>query len=178
MEQWKIVRDRSQQAHGCCNRTKTGDMFAVLELPACVRRDLCPMCFGEFQHKLRGDPAAKPPIFWRSKRKEGDHAPVLDLNMLRHLFDRLGEEAGEKPAALRYFVALLLLRKRVLKMADARTAAEEAADLVVYDPKAPTQPPVPLVAPDLGEHSLDALKDELMAAASTVGSGEVAVDSE
>lgn len=177
MEQWKIVRDRSQQAAGCCGRAKTGDVFAVLELPSCVRRDLCAMCFGELQHKLRADPATKPPIFWRKKRKEGEHQPILDLAMLRHLFDRLGEEVGEKPAALRYFVALLLLRKRVLKMADARTAAEEAADLVVFDPKAPTQPPVALTAPDLGEHSLDALKDDLMAAASSAG-GEVALEGE
>lgn len=170
MEQWKIVRDRTQGGAACCDRPKPAEAFAVLELPSCTRRDLCPMCFDELQRR-QSAAAQKPPIFWRLKRKEGDRQPVLDLVMLRHLFDRLGEEAGERPAALRYFVALLLLRKRILKMADAKTAAEEAADLVVYDPKTPTQPPVALVAPALDEQSLDVLKDELLAAAGTLGEG-------
>lgn len=171
MEQWKIVRDRSHAGAACCDRPKPPDAFAVLELPACVRRDLCPMCFDELQRRLRSE-NAKPPVFWRVKRKEGQRQPVLDLVMMRHLFDRLAEEPGERPAALRYFVALLLLRKRVLKMADATNAAEEAADLVVFDPRAPTQPPVALVAPALDEQSLDVLKDELVAAAGALGENE------
>ncbi|MEZ5962226.1 MAG: hypothetical protein R3F56_00140 [Planctomycetota bacterium] len=128
------------------------------------------MCFDELRRRVEGA-GDKAPVFWRAKRRQGDRQPLLDLAMLRHLFDRLGEEVGEKPAALRYFVALLLLRKRVLKMADAKTAAEEAADLVVFDPKAPTQPPVALVAPALDQHSLEVLKEELQAAAATLGDG-------
>lgn len=170
MEQWKIVRDRAQSAAGCCARTKSDEAFAVLELPACVRRDLCPMCLEELR-QAEDAAGKKPPVFWRVRRQEGKREPVLDLIMLRHLFDRLGEEPGERPAALRYFVTLLLLRKRVLKVADATTPAEEAADLVVFDPKTPTQPPVALVAPDLSEASLDVLKDELLAAAGAVGDG-------
>jgi hypothetical protein len=173
VEQWKIVRDRAQAAAGCCSRTKPADTFAVLELPACIRRDLCPACLDELQRSQRAA-GAKPPVFWRVRRKDGKREATLDLVMLRHLFDRLGEEAGERPAALRYFVALLLLRKRVLKMAEARDAEAEAADLVVFDPKAPTQPPVALFAPDLGEQNLEALKDELLAAASAIGEAPAA----
>ena len=175
MEQWKIVRDKAQAHGGCCQRPKPLDTFAVLELPACTRRDVCPICLSELQQALR-TADAKPPIFWRVRRKEGAREPVLDLVMLRHLFDRLGEEPGERPAALRYFVALLLLRKRVLKMADAKSVAEERADLLVFDPKTPTQPPVALVAPDLAETSLEELKNELLAAAGSAG--EVAAESE
>jgi hypothetical protein len=167
MEQWKIIRDRSH-APSCCERPKPEQGFAVLELPACIRRDLCPICLGELQREL-ADAGKKPPVFWRVRRKEGKREPALDLVMLRHLFDRLGEEAGERPAALRYFVALLLLRKRILKMADARTAADDRADLLVFDPKAPTQPAVALIAPDLSETSLEQLKDELLAAAGNAG---------
>lgn len=172
MEHWKIVRDRARSG-ACCERPKAPEGFAVLELPACVRHDLCPMCFDELLRRGRAE-GGKPPIFWRVKRKEGARQPVLDLLVLRQLFDRLGEEPGERPAALRYFVALLLLRKRVLKMADASNAAEEAADLVVYDPKAPTLPAVALTAPDLGEQTLDALKDELLAAAGALGEASAA----
>jgi len=168
VEQWKIVRDRSQ-AGACCNRPKPAEAFAVLELPDCVRRDLCPMCFHELQQQTRAA-GGKPPIFWRVQRKEDNRQPTLDVAMLRHLFDRLADEPGERAAALRYFVALLLLRKRILKMADGPGA--EGADLVVFDPKAPSQPPVALVAPDLTEHSLDQLKDELLAAAGAAGEAE------
>jgi hypothetical protein len=168
MEPWKIVRDRAQAGQPCCGRPKPEESFAVLELPACVRREVCPMCLRELQQREAQD-AGKPPIFWRVRRRAGQREPALDLGMLRHLFDRLGQEVGERPAALRYFVALLLLRKRVLKMADASTPAEEAADLVVFDPKAPSQPAVALVAPDLEAHGLDQLKDELLTAAGTVG---------
>lgn len=167
MEQWKIVRDRTQ-AQICCERPKPAEGFAVLELPSCTRRDLCPICLGELQQQLR-HANAKPPIFWRVKRKAGKREPVLDLVMLRHLFDRLGDEPGERPAALRYFVALLLLRKRILKIADASSAAQERADMLVFDPKTPTQAPVALIAPDLTETSLEQLKDELLAAAGSAG---------
>lgn len=166
MEQWKIIRDKRHQDGGCCDRPKGPESFALLELPACVRRDYCPMCFAELQRNRPAD--GRPPVFWRIKRKAGKAEPVLDLTLLRHLFDRLGEEGGERPAALRYFVALLLLRKRVLKMADPTTAAEEAADLVVIDPRQPTMAPVALIAPALEEQSLTELKDELLLAAGSV----------
>ncbi len=164
VEQWKITRDKRQDG-GCCDRPRGAETFAVLELPACVRRDYCAMCFAELQRTRPAD--SKPPVFWRKKLKEGRTEPVLDLALLRHVFDRLGEEPGERPAALRYFVALLLLRKRVLKIADPSNAAEEAADLVVVDPRQPTMAPVALVAPALEEQGLTELKDELLQVADT-----------
>ena len=89
---------------------------------------------------------------------------MLDLVSLRFLFDRLGEEQGEQVAGLRYFVTLLLLRKRVLKMADPIDEEQEKADLVVTDPKIPEMKPVALFAPDMNLDSMEGLKDELMAA--------------
>jgi hypothetical protein len=162
LEQWKIVRDKRHQDGGCCDRPKGAESFAVLELPACVRRDHCPMCFAEMQR--RRPPESKPPVFWRIKRKAGRTEAVLDLTLLRHLFDRLGEEVGERPAALRYFVALLLLRKRVLKMVPARTVEQERADLVVVDPKLAEMEPVALFAPSVDSTDLGAIKDELLLA--------------
>jgi hypothetical protein len=164
MEEWKIVKDRG---HGCCKRLKPPELFAVLDLPDCVRRDYCPACFRELTEALAKD-GKRPPFFWRTKPRDNRRSSALDLTSLRLLFDRLGEEAGERPAALRYVVALLLLRKRVLKMADAPVAGMEDADLVVIDPKVEGMAPVALAAPPLGDGGLLALKDELLAALGAV----------
>ncbi|MBK8975355.1 MAG: hypothetical protein IPM29_05480 [Planctomycetes bacterium] len=120
-------------------------------------------------------------------------APTLDLQSLRALFDRLGEveaevaesaPAGGVPAGesadpgegrgsalradrareLRYFVALLLLRKRMLRICDPKTPEQERADLVVIDPKAEQPEPIALFAPELDTDRLAGLKDELVAA--------------
>ena len=67
-------------------------------------------------------------------------------------------------AGLRYLVALLLLRKRRLKMVDAQTPDQEAADLVVVDPKVEGMEPVALFAPSLEPERLAGLREELTAA--------------
>lgn len=161
MDAWKIVKDRSQAEKPCCKSSPNGEYWAVLELPACSRRDLCAVCFREYEAA-----ADKPVLFWRGRRRKAK-GPVLDLTSLRLLFDRLGEEQepdrAETAAGLRYLVALLLLRKRLLKMVDARNAEEERADLVVVDPKIEGMEPVALSAPPLDSERLESLKGELAA---------------
>ena len=160
MESWKIQRDRGKCERSDCPLPTAEEFFAVLELPTCVRKDLCAACF----QKLEAASEHRP-IYWKACRRDrGKHGPVLDLVSLRLLFERLAEEEGESAAGLRYFVALLLLRKRVLKMADPRNAEQERADLVVVDPKIEGMAPVGLFAPDLGEERLAGLKDELLSA--------------
>ena len=73
-------------------------------------------------------------------------------------------DATARSEGLRYLVALLLLRKRVLKMADPRNPAEERSDLLVIDPKVEGMEPVALTAPSLGPDALATLKVELAAA--------------
>jgi hypothetical protein len=125
-----------------------------------MRRDLCEPCFLEIERS-----GGEPPIFWRAHRKAaGSKEPVLDLMSLRGLFDRLGKVDDDRARSLRYFCALLLLRKRVLKMVRPRNEAEERADLVVIDPKVEGMEPVPLFAPGLEAADLGAIKQELLAA--------------
>lgn len=161
---WKIQRDRSQ-AETCsrkgCALAGEPEYYAVLELPGCIRRQLCLTCFEELKSQ-EGD----MPFHWKVRRRtDGSKQAVLDLASLRVLFDRLGEaEEEERNEGLRYLVALLLLRKRVLKMADARNAEEEAADLLVVDPKIEGMEPVALSAPSLEPEALAGLKEELAAA--------------
>lgn len=161
-EDWKIQRDRKACEKPGCPLPTSQSYMAVLEWPACVRRDLCDACFQDYERKCQG---AEPPIFWRAKRKQkGSNEPVLDLTSLRMLFDRLGSVDDDKARSLRYFCALLLLRKRVLRMVQPRNAAEERADLVVVDPKQKELPPVLLFAPNIDLDNLGAMKEELLAA--------------
>jgi hypothetical protein len=169
---WKIQRDRSQ-AEICsrkgCALAGEPEYYAILELPECIRRQVCLTCFEELRSQ-EGD----MPFHWKVRRRtDGSKQAVLDLASLRVLFDRLGEEEEERSEGLRYLVALLLLRKRVLKMADARNAREEAADLLVVDPKIEGMEPVALSAPSLEPEALASLQEELAAA---IGETEAQAD--
>ncbi len=161
MEDWKIQREKARCNKPGCPLNSLREFYAVLELPSCLRHDLCQECFTEMAGK-----AERPPVFWKARRRsDGKREVVLDLVTLRLMFDRLGEEASEQARALRYLVALLLLRKRVLKMADPATPEQEAADLVVVDPKVEGMQPVALTAPAVEIEQLVAMKDELLLAA-------------
>ena len=160
MDEWKITRDRRACDKPGCPLPTARRYFCVLEFPACVRQDLCDACFQERERS-----GGEPPVFWRALRKSaGSKEPVLDLMSLRLLFDRLGTVADERARGLRYFCALLLLRKRMLRMVPARNDAEQRADLVVVDPKLKEMEPVALFAPAIDLQNLGAIKDELLAA--------------
>jgi len=161
-DEWKIHRDRKACERPGCPLPTSRSWFAVLTWPDCVRHDLCDACFQEHERHCT---KAEPPIFWRTVRKaSGNKEPVLDLNSLRALFDRLATVDDDRARALRYFCALLLLRKRVLRMVAPRTAEQERADLVVVDPKLKEMEPIPLIAPAIDLSDLGGLRDELMAA--------------
>ena len=159
MEDWKIRRDKTGCDKPGCPLPTSRQYISVLEWPACVRRDLCDACFADYERK-----SSEPPIYWRAVRRQGSKEPVLDLMSLRALFDRLGGLDDDRARSLRYFCALLLLRKRVLKMGPARTAEQERADLVVVDPKLKEMEPVALFAPAIDLGNIGGLKDELLAA--------------
>jgi hypothetical protein len=178
-EEWKIQKDREACAKPGCPLMQSESYFAVLEwgvreakskagkptgveVPACIRRDFCAACFEDYRRKC---PEEQPPVFWRAVRKAaGSKEPVLDLVSLRALFDRLGTVDDDRARALRYFCALLLLRKRVLKMVRPKTREQEQADLVVRDPKLKEMEPVALFAPAIDSTDMSAVKDELLAA--------------
>jgi len=186
VEQWKIHKDRVRCDKSGCPLATEPEYFAILQLPDCIRLERCQSCFHELQQS-----GEAMPFHWRIRRSvDGKQQAVLDLNSLRSLFDTLGEVGagssptpgdGEPPAeapapqdddpdpadtasGLRYLVALLLIRKRRLKMVDALTPEQEAADLVVVDPKIEGMEPVALQAPSLDPERLAGLREELTAA--------------
>ena len=185
-DDWKIHRDREGcQKPGCPLPTskhyiavlewaivETGKKGAAAEMPSCIRREYCDACFQDHERKCAPE---QPPIFWRAMRKvAGNKEPVLDLQSLRMLFDRLATVEDERARALRYFCALLLLRKRVLKMVKPKTREQEQADLVLRDPKLKEMEPVCLIAPAIDVDDLGAIKDELLAMLGEGADGEAA----
>ncbi len=186
MEAWKIQRNRLLCEKPGCPLAAEKEYYAILQLPDCIRLERCGNCFDELKHG-----ADEMPFYWKVRRNlDGSKHPMLDLESLRALFDRLGEapEPVEEPdlvkaplvedaeedseprddrrtaAGLRYLVALLLLRKRRLKMVDPQTPEQEAADLLVVDPKVAEMEPVALCVPELDPDRLGNLREELMAA--------------
>lgn len=174
-EDWKIHTDRTRCEKPGCPLPTSRSYFAVLEWPECIRRDLCDACFSDYERRC---PAEQPPIFWRALRKTPtSKEPVLDLVSLRALFDRLAGLEDDRARALRYFCALLLIRKRALRMMRPKGAEQERADLVVVDPKIKKEDrePMLLFAPEIDMDDLGGLKDELLAA---IGEGEGAGEDE
>lgn len=170
MEEWKIKRDRKACDRPGCPLATATHHFAVLEFPECVRRDLCDACFQDYERRC-----SVPPVFWRALRKSaGSKEPVLDLASLRVLFDRLGLLDDDRARSLRYFCALLLLRKRLLKVVAAVTPVQQRADLVVVDPRQKDMAPVALHAPAIELSDLSAIKAELLAALGEGQSQELA----
>ncbi|MGC6488351.1 MAG: hypothetical protein ACON4Z_11945 [Planctomycetota bacterium] len=192
-EEWKIQRDREGCQKPGCPLPTSKSYFAVLEwgvkeakgkdgrgtgveLPVCIRRELCDACFQDHERKCAPE---QPPIFWRAARRaSGSKEPVLDLVSLRALFDRLGTVDDDRARALRYFCALLLLRKRALKMVKPKTREQEQADLVVRDPKLKEAEPVALFAPAIETTDLSAVKDELLAAIGEGGGEDNSADAQ
>ncbi len=165
MEQWKIQRDRTRCDKPECPLAGAEEYYAVLDLRDCTRRDVCQMCLHQLEQA-----SDEPTVYWKRVRKsDGKKEPELDLQSLRLLFDQLAASQSENAQGLRYFVALLLIRKRVLKMVDPTTEEQELADMVVIDPKQKEMEPVALLAPEFDTDRLAGLKDELLAA---IGEGE------
>lgn len=75
-----------------------------------VREDRCPECHGRL-----GEP---PWSFWKHRRAQGQKTGPrrLDLGFLTDFFKRLdGKDEHKETPRIRYIVALLLLRRRILE---------------------------------------------------------------
>ncbi len=130
-------------------------------VPRLLREDRCRTCW-EARPRAQG-----PEIFWWTKRRpDGRRGPVVDLEALAKLFGELLEDPRPEVEALRYVVALMLLRKRRLKRA--RTAQAARGDLVFRDPRDPEGGRIlRLAAPDFDEATLSGLKEQLAAVLGT-----------
>jgi hypothetical protein len=122
---------------------EAGDSFA--------RRDYCPACWGEGREVFS---------FWRTRvpRKEEKKRTFVDDQMLMDLFRRLADSPEAPRRKFRFVLALILMRKRLVKFEETlrrdgeeywvlscRDAAERTE---VWDPKL-TEPEIQQVSGDL-----------------------------
>lgn len=134
MSDWKIER-----RHGVCAVSgvefKDGDpIFSMLAVEdgAVARRDVARDAWSQVDVE---DDA----IFWRTRFQEKKAGRLLDLESIEALFLALEpkQEAPRHEAfeELRYLLALILVRKRKLKIASTRRSEEDGEALVLKRPR-------------------------------------------
>ena len=125
------------------------------DVPAFVRRDLCDDCFGP-----RQDGAFS---WWRTEVPEPEaKKAALDLDVAREFLRRLlaetDENAAEERAPLRYLLALLLMRKRIVRVHE-QFKDERGEIMVIRIP--PSEDVHEITCPELGEEETESLRDQL-----------------
>jgi hypothetical protein len=116
------------------------------------RQDLCASC----GQSVAG---AAEVLFWRRKRPEaGARRAIVDYAMLRELFARLLEKPGELYERLSYLVALVLIRKRHLRLVgfEARRGRE-----VMLVTRAAGEPAIEVPAPYLTPEDMVSVREHL-----------------
>jgi hypothetical protein len=134
-----------------------------------TRRDLCASCFGAEERTL-----AEGHVHWKTRRPIPSRGEAtVDLESVTELFHRLLGDPRPEVEGLRYVVALLLVRKRRVKLSvapvapagAAGTAGEDdgAGALLVVDPRDGSGGAViELAAPELSPDALERLKKEFL----------------
>ena len=88
------------------------------------RRDLCPYCWeGADRDGLF--------CFWRTRRAAAGRKPVLDTELMLEFFDRLEGAEAEEKCALRFVLALYLMRRKELKLLEVRRSDE--GEVMVFE---------------------------------------------
>jgi len=151
---WKIGR-RGTSCAGCSKPFEEGEEhFSTVSFlgEGIAREDACAACFG-------GTPPAEDAFFWKT-RFAADRArrAKVDLESLLEAFLRL--RGDEKRGPLRYLVALVLLRKRVLRMRRLERGAAGKPDrlLVGVGRKGEVHE---VIVPDLPAARIEALREGL-----------------
>lgn len=131
--EWKFRR-REGICAGCAREFDEGDRHAsVLAIVGDeVRRDdLCTPCW---ESRPREGSGVAELFYWFTRRAKAKRGLVLDLVTLEQLFLHL-EGRRERPVReLRYLVALLLMRKRRLKL-DRVTRGPEGEAMILRRPR-------------------------------------------
>lgn len=128
LSDWKIERRRGECAATGRSFADGEVMYSILRVldGELVRQDVARDAFD-------ADEVGDDAIFWRTRYQEVEKPAQLDLESVTALFLALGNE-GDEPRAdafreLRYLLALILMRKRRLKVV--KTARREGRELFV-----------------------------------------------
>jgi hypothetical protein len=156
--EWKIAK--SNQTCVLCGARfgATQDYFSALfeQGSSFERRDYCATCFKEHR-------PANVYSFWKTAVPEEEEGkprrPVLDAESVLEFFRRLGEERDPRRISFRFVLALMLARKKVLKLERNARAAEGAEVLVFVERRSGERHEVPSLQMD--ETALAAASEEL-----------------
>ena len=142
MEDWKLPSGVERCSRCAAELVPGQPMTSVIRLApdGPGRQDLCASC----GQAVGGEADV---FFWRRNRPPAsERRAIVDYTMLRELFGRLLERPGELYARLSYLVALVLIRKRHLRLAgfEARGGRE-----VMLVSRAAGEPAIEVPAPFL-----------------------------
>jgi hypothetical protein len=112
--EWKISRGQGKCLSCDKNFAEDEPYYATLmeENDEFVRKDYCPACWQAMPKEVFS--------FWMTRlpRKGADARPVVDNEVLLDFFVRLENQESPAKLNLRYLLALLLMRKKILKFED------------------------------------------------------------
>lgn len=145
MEDWKLP-SAVERCSSCAAELQPGQpVTSVIRLAAAGpgRQDLCATC----GQAVGGEAEV---FFWRRPRPAGKTRPaIVDYTMLRELFGRLLERPGELYARLSYLVALVLIRKRHLRLSGFELRGGREVMLVTRGAGEPAvEVPAPYLTPE------------------------------
>ena len=154
--EWKIQKG-GRECERCRRAFGEGEEHfsqLFLETQACRRENVCAACWSS--------PASEAFSFWKTRRPEAGAPPPDNRPAQLAAFQKLAAEAGEDPnrRKLLFLLALLLVRKRVLKLSGSdRAGGQEFITVQV----AATGESHRVLNPDIKPEELVALQEEINA---------------
>ena len=151
---WEIS-NLARQCSGCEHAfAEEDEVFSGLcdEKTAFVRRDYCEACWGRMD-------CAEFYSNWRTRMPKKDETPkrFVDDDVLLNFFYRLEGEEEELKVNFRYVLALLLIRKKLLKFKSLRREGEQEW-LILFDRREDRNHEV--LNPDLAAEQLTSVTEE------------------
>ena len=101
--------------------------------------------------------------FWRTRVPEGDDrkTQLVDDTVLVTIFEQLAEDEAPRRVAIRFVLALILMRKRLLRFLGRQEEDGVVTWLMRPRGSTPEAPPVEVVDPGLGDDDVLALSEQL-----------------
>jgi hypothetical protein len=151
---WKIP-SATRRCAACQADLPTGELVTTifrLQPEGPERRDLCAAC-GQAGENLADA------FFWRHRLSASDaRRPVVDYALLRELFTRMLQRGDEIYRRLSYLVALVLIRKRYLRLHGFEV--REGREVMVVS-RAAGEPGFDVPAPFLSAEDMVAVREHL-----------------
>lgn len=153
---WNITRSE-RRCEPCEKIFEEGDPYvsALFDRDAAfVRKDYCTDCWDALEDR------SGVFSFWRARVPGAgeDKKPMLDESVVMDFFLRLSGTDEEKRLNFRYFLALILMRKKLLKFIDVRRR-DDKEYLVLKRPREEQEHEV--YNPQLDEEQLEQVREDL-----------------